>query len=166
MDYPPSLRPPFRSQLGTPAGSIFSHLLRVDSFRSTIGRRLFGSTVNSPDEGNLGWVHEVERRPAAGERVAQRYTDRTTIDWAYEERKERARLEHLNLRTGMHGVISRLVETGVPWIIVILIGIAVGLVAGCLDVLVDWLSDLRTGRCGYAFYLNKNSCCSGLEREF
>ncbi|KAG0142283.1 hypothetical protein CROQUDRAFT_50533 [Cronartium quercuum f. sp. fusiforme G11] len=106
---------------------------------------------------------DVARRPAAGERVAQRYADRTTIDWAYEDRKERARVEVLSMRSGLGGLAGRLVETSAPWFIVVLIGLAIGLVAGCLDVLADWLGDLRAGRCGYAFYLNKNSCCSGLE---
>ncbi|EGG12071.1 uncharacterized protein MELLADRAFT_22927, partial [Melampsora larici-populina 98AG31] len=92
------------------------------------------------------------------------YLDRTAIDWAYEDRKERARLEAIAMRTGLAaGLVTQLVETSVPWIIVISIGVAVGLVAGCLDVLAGWLGDLRMGRCGYAFYLNKNSCCSGLE---
>lgn len=102
-------------------------------------------------------------RPAEGERVERSYADRTMIDWAYEDRKERARLQQLDRLPGLRGIIARLTDLTWPWIGVILVGAIVGLVAGSLDTLALWLSDLRDGTCDYAFYLNKRACCSGLE---
>lgn len=109
------------------------------------------------------WRDEVLAQPAESERVERSYSDRTMIDWAYEDRKERARLQELKKLHGLRGVVAQLINLTWPWIGVIMVGAIVGLVAGCLDTLALWLSDLRDGKCDYAFYLNKSACCSGLE---
>lgn len=111
------------------------------------------------------WSDQFNHRPSEGQRVEKSYSDRTMIDWAYEDRKEHARLQELDRLTGLKGLISRLIDVTWPWIGVILIGIIVGLLAGCLGTLALWLSDVRDGKCDYAFYLNKNACCSGVEPD-
>ncbi|KAF8328365.1 chloride channel [Cantharellus anzutake] len=42
-------------------------------------------------------------------------------------------------------------------------GVGVGFAGGTLDILVHWLNDLRTGRCGYGIAYNALACCSGLD---
>lgn len=41
------------------------------------------------------------------------------------------------------------------------IGVCIGLNASFLNIITEWLSDIRMGRCTTAFYLNENFCCWG-----
>lgn len=47
------------------------------------------------------------------------------------------------------------------WIVVTIIGAAIGLNAAFLNIITEWLSDIKLGYCGTAFYLNENFCCWG-----
>lgn len=47
------------------------------------------------------------------------------------------------------------------WIVVTIIGIAIGLNAAFLNIITEWLSDIKTGHCTTAFYLNEKFCCWG-----
>ena len=39
----------------------------------------------------------------------------------------------------------------------------IGLNAAFLNIVTEWLSDVKLGYCTTAFYLNENSCCWGAE---
>ena len=45
------------------------------------------------------------------------------------------------------------------WLVVLLVGILSGMVAGVVDIGSTWLQDLKNGICPTAFYLNKEQCC-------
>lgn len=47
------------------------------------------------------------------------------------------------------------------WIVVTLVGAAIGLNAAFLNIITEWLSDIKIGYCETAFYLNENFCCWG-----
>ncbi|KYK59598.1 voltage gated chloride channel [Drechmeria coniospora] len=47
------------------------------------------------------------------------------------------------------------------WIVVTLIGAAIGLNAAFLNIVTEWLSDIKMGYCTTAFYLNESFCCWG-----
>lgn len=47
------------------------------------------------------------------------------------------------------------------WIVVTLVGAAIGLNAALLNIITEWLSDIKIGYCETAFYLNENFCCWG-----
>ncbi|GAW25498.1 putative voltage gated chloride channel [Rosellinia necatrix] len=47
------------------------------------------------------------------------------------------------------------------WIVVTLIGAAIGLNAAFLNIITEWVGDIKTGYCTTAFYLNENFCCWG-----
>lgn len=47
------------------------------------------------------------------------------------------------------------------WIVVTIIGAAIGLNAAFLQIVTEWLSDIKLGYCSTAFYLNENFCCWG-----
>lgn len=49
------------------------------------------------------------------------------------------------------------------WIVITLIGVAIGLNAALLSVITEWLADFKLGYCKTAFYLNENFCCWGEE---
>ncbi|KAI9611618.1 hypothetical protein H4Q26_008573 [Puccinia striiformis f. sp. tritici PST-130] len=185
ISYTSPTRSPTKNQ--TSPRSIFGPFLKRDTLRgltSPISLRLLGSATRLAGdssecsdtesygedgrkiEGREWWrgdQRERDGRTAEGQRVERSYDDRTMIDWAYEDRKERARLQQLDRLPGLRGILARLVNLTWPWVGVVLVGSIVGLVAGTLDTLALWLSDLRDGKCDYAFYLNKNACCSGLE---
>lgn len=40
-------------------------------------------------------------------------------------------------------------------------GAFIGLNASFLNIITEWLSDIKLGRCTTAFYLNENFCCWG-----
>ena len=47
------------------------------------------------------------------------------------------------------------------WIVVTLIGAAIGLNAAFLNIITEWLSDIKLGHCKTGFYLNEKFCCWG-----
>lgn len=67
---------------------------------------------------------------------------------------------------GLRGVAARIWDQAKPWLVVVLTGIATGTIASCLDVLSSWLSDLRLGVCRDMWWMSRNLCCAGLDREF
>ena len=103
----------------------------------------------------------------------KRYEDFTTIDWvqdaAREQLRRRAkRKENAGFfeREGGLGWRQRLFdsyEAGQAWIVVTLVGATIGLNAGFLNIVTEWLSDIKLGHCTTAFYLNENFCCWGAE---
>ena len=102
-----------------------------------------------------------------GRRVG--YEDLTAIDWIFEYTKERQRLRVLAGTTkGLLGYLTQLVDASQVWMVLILTGLAVGTIAAGIDVVSDWLGDIKTGYCssgkeGGAFYLNRMFCCYGYE---
>lgn len=103
-----------------------------------------------------------------GRRVG--YEDMTAIDWIFEYTKERQRLRVLySSATGLMGYVQRLLDASQVWVILVLTGLAVGVIAAAIGVASDWLGDLKAGFChagddGGAFYLNKNFCCMGYDQ--
>lgn len=102
-----------------------------------------------------------------GRRVG--YEDLTAIDWIFEYAKERERLRTLVSSTaGAVGQLRRLLDASQIWIILVLTGIVTGAIAAWIDVVSDWLGDVKQGVCkggagGGKFYLNKTFCCWGLD---
>lgn len=100
-----------------------------------------------------------------GRRVG--YEDLSTIDWIFEYAKERQRLRILRANTpGLTGYFRRVLDASKVWMVLVLTGIAVGILAAGINVAGDWLGDLKTGYCrkgdgGGKFYLNKSFCCWG-----
>ncbi|KAI1127796.1 chloride channel [Nemania abortiva] len=119
---------------------------------------------NGPKDGvPLDWYVE-----GPGRRVG--YEDMTAIDWIFEYTKERQRLRVLySSATGLIGQIRQLADASQVWIVLVLTGLAVGAIAAGIDVVSNWLGDLKTGYCSSgpdagAFYLNKQFCCLGYDQ--
>ncbi|KAI4206856.1 MAG: hypothetical protein LQ348_000791 [Seirophora lacunosa] len=135
-----------------------------------ISRRLSALSIH-PDGGPTGSTeHELTEEIAE----IKRYEDFTTIDWvqdaAQEQSRRRARRKQnagvFELR-GSLGWRRRLEDTydaGQAWIVVTLVGAVIGLNAGFLNIITEWLSDIKLGYCTTAFYLNENFCCWGDEK--
>ncbi|OAX84400.1 hypothetical protein ACJ72_01232 [Emergomyces africanus] len=124
------------------------------------------TTTNAP-EGNkpggpLDWYVE-----GPGRRVG--YDNLTAIDWIFEYTKERQRIRHLYASSkGLLGYVRKALDASHIWVILIITGIAVGVIAACIDIASNWLGDIKTGYCrtggeGGRFYLNKSFCCWGYD---
>ncbi|OBT86110.1 hypothetical protein VE02_05410 [Pseudogymnoascus sp. 03VT05] len=122
-----------------------------------------GLPADQPKDGNsLDWVIE-----GPGHRVG--YENLTAIDWIFEYTKERQRLRVLYSNTsGIIGYARQMADASQIWIVLVLTGIAVGLIAAGIDITSGWLGDIKEGYCsagtdGGRFYLNKSFCCWGYE---
>ncbi|EKD21254.1 chloride channel protein [Drepanopeziza brunnea f. sp. 'multigermtubi' MB_m1] len=129
---------------------------------NTVGSRDGPGNTGTKDGGPLDWYAE-----GPGRRVE--YQDMTAIDWIFEYTKERQRLRVLySNSTGLLGYAQQFMDASQVWVVLILTGLAVGSFAAAIDIITDWLADLKTGYCsagvdGGHFYLNKSFCCYGYE---
>lgn len=121
----------------------------------------FGHAHTDSKDGGIGdWIIE-----GPGQRVG--YEDMTAIDWIFEYTKERQRLRMLYANAaGVIGYMKEMVDASQVWIVLVATGITVGLIAAGIDIVSDWLGDMKTGYCssgvdGGRFYLNKGFCCMG-----
>ncbi|RHZ61178.1 hypothetical protein Glove_349g121 [Diversispora epigaea] len=96
-----------------------------------------------------------------GRRVA--YDDFTTIDWIHDFAKERAEQQKVKQQKGFIGQLKIVYDGMQGWIVVLLVGITSGIIAGIIDITSDWLSDLKEGYCHTAFYLSRKNCCWGYD---
>lgn len=151
--------------------SSHSTILRRRSSVHPIDRRL--STISSAETGlDVEELHHEHELSKEIEEI-KRYEDFTTIDWvqdaAREQLRRRARRQEKSgffMRTGRVGWRRRLADAynaGQAWIVVTLIGAAIGLNAAFLNIVTEWLSDVKLGYCTTAFYLNESFCCWGAE---
>ena len=119
-----------------------------------------GTTGEVKGGGPLDWYVE-----GPGRRVG--YDDLTAIDWIFEYSKERQRLRILASNThGLVGYFRQLLDASHVWIVLILTGVTVGILAAAINIASDWLGDIKFGFCkqgeqGGQFYLNKGFCCWG-----
>jgi chloride channel 3/4/5 len=56
-------------------------------------------------------------------------------------------------------------ETFQTWIVVCLVGAAIGLNSALIAIVTNWLSDIKLGYCSNAWWLNKKFCCWEMEEE-
>ncbi|CAI5758878.1 unnamed protein product [Candida verbasci] len=90
-----------------------------------------------------------------------------TIDWVEDELDEQKQ-RILKIRT-IHSQSINFKDKILPqiqnWVILAIMGIIIGLIAGCLNIITSWLSNIKTGHCSSNFYLNQAFCCWGYEDE-
>ncbi|RFU33546.1 hypothetical protein B7463_g2819, partial [Scytalidium lignicola] len=101
----------------------------------------------------------------------KRYEDFTTIDWVQDAAKEQARRKirrketagffERGGRAGWRYKLWQSYDAAQGWIVMTLIGAAIGLNAAFLNIITEWLSDIKLGYCKTAFYLNESFCCWG-----
>ncbi|ORY85640.1 voltage gated chloride channel [Protomyces lactucae-debilis] len=100
----------------------------------------------------------------------RRYGDFTTIDWVQDaSREHRRKLEKQKLQRGsssrlgtVKGWLWHAYDAGQAWMVVSLIGACIGLNAACLNILTEFLGDIKSGYCSRGWYLNKEFCCWGV----
>jgi len=93
------------------------------------------------------------------------------------QRREKAGFFERDGGLGWRGKLLDSYDAGQAWIVVTLIGTslllgwcagtqeetgaAIGLNAAFLNIITEWLSDIKRGHCTTGFYLNQNFCCWG-----
>ncbi|KAF2672244.1 hypothetical protein BT63DRAFT_422740 [Microthyrium microscopicum] len=143
----------------------------VASSIRTLTRRW--SALSGAEEGRNASLEVTEQEIVEEIDEIKRYEDFTTIDWVQDAartqlRRKARRQEQSGIlqRYGRYGWRRRLwdaYDAGQAWIVVTLVGIAIGLNAAFLSIVTEWLSDMKLGYCSTAFYLNESFCCWGAE---
>jgi chloride channel 3/4/5 len=142
-----------------------------------LSRRLSGFSVSDQSDNGAGDGAATTNHPnpAVAEEINEikRYEDFTTIDWVQDEvheqlRRRARRREGYGFwdQEGTFGWRRKLWESydaGQAWLVVTLVGAAIGLNAAFLNIVTEWLSDIKLGYCTTAFYLNEQFCCWGAD---
>ncbi|KAF2771539.1 chloride channel protein [Teratosphaeria nubilosa] len=148
---------------------------RTSSYASTrhpsLSRRL--SALITAEAGTSGPPSPTSALAAEEIAEIKRYEDFTTIDWVQDaaredqrrkaRRQERAGFFEREGRLGWRRKVAEAYEAGQGWIVVTLVGAAIGMIAAFLNIVTEWLSDVKLGYCTTAFYLNESFCCWGAE---
>ena len=58
-----------------------------------------------------------------------------------------------------HSILGLILENSQSWILISLIGISIGFIAGWIDVSAAFLTDLKSGFCTKGWYATRKSCC-------
>lgn len=103
----------------------------------------------------------------------KRYEDFTTIDWVQDAVHEQARRKAKRREGsgfwdkegtfGWRRKVRESYDAGQAWLVITLVGAAIGLNSAFLNIITEWLSDVKLGYCTTAFYLNEQFCCWGSE---
>ncbi|GAN04667.1 voltage gated chloride channel [Mucor ambiguus] len=103
------------------------------------------------------------------EELAQirRYEDFSTTDWVRDailERYRQSSVQNSNVNDNSWRAWWHLTfESTESWIVVLLVGAAIGLMSALIAIVTDWLSDIKLGYCSSAWWLNQKFCCWEIE---
>lgn len=155
---------------------------RTASFAPSLRRRNTSQSVQSYDDPEAASNAQADAAIASEIAEIKRYEDFTTIDWVQDAARESLRRKarrkaRLSLPPNTTGrvflgrgrgkwrrKIAEAYDAGQAWIVVTLVGAAIGLNAAFLNIVTEWLSDIKLGHCSTAFYLNESFCCWGAEQ--
>jgi chloride channel 3/4/5 len=128
------------------------------------------SALSNAEEGVDANDAHAEREIVEEIEEIRRYEDFTTIDWVQDAARAQLRRKakrqasaSISGRYGWRRSLWDAYDAGQAWIVVTLVGIAIGLNAAFLNIVTEWLSDIKLGYCTTAFYLNESFCCWGAE---
>lgn len=91
------------------------------------------------------------------------YDNFITIDWMEDEIREHERRIAKTNQNKRTSLIYKVISLSQYWLVLASIGIIIGFIAACLNIITAWLASLRMGYCSGHFYLNKSFCCLGIE---
>ncbi|KAG9274493.1 H(+)/Cl(-) exchange transporter 5-like [Astyanax mexicanus] len=119
-----------------------------------------GSTANHSNgswAGNAGLLDLLEEGvPGVGT-----YDDFNTIDWVREKSKDRDRHREISRKKkqSVLALLFSLSDAFSGWLLMLLIGLMSGALAGGIDIAAHWLTDLKEGVCLNGFWFNHENCC-------
>ncbi|KAL6490846.1 hypothetical protein MHYP_G00011910 [Metynnis hypsauchen] len=89
------------------------------------------------------------------------YEDFNTIDWVREKSKDRDRHREINRKKKQSdlALLLSLIDAFSGWLLMLLIGLLSGALAGGIDIAAHWLTDLKEGVCLNGFWFTHEHCC-------
>ncbi|KAL0969963.1 hypothetical protein UPYG_G00235330 [Umbra pygmaea] len=91
------------------------------------------------------------------------YEDFNTIDWVREKSKDRDRHREITSKSKQSttALVDSITDAFSGWLLMVLIGLMSGALAGGIDILAYWLTDLKEGVCLNGFWFDHEHCCWG-----
>ena len=106
---------------------------------------LFGSRSRSTGS----WINQDNIREV------QRFNDFRTIDWVEDEldaqKKRVLKARHITSRG--NNMKDKIISQAQNWVVLGIMGCSIGLIAGSLNIITSFLSNIRTGHCKRNFIL-------------
>ncbi|XP_061816891.1 H(+)/Cl(-) exchange transporter 5 isoform X3 [Nerophis lumbriciformis] len=89
------------------------------------------------------------------------YEDFNTIDWVREKRKDRDRHRRITNKSKQStgALLVSISDAFSGWLLMLLVGLMSGTLAGGIDITTHWLTDLKDGVCLVGFWFNHEHCC-------
>ncbi|XP_055021356.1 H(+)/Cl(-) exchange transporter 4 isoform X1 [Boleophthalmus pectinirostris] len=124
----------------------------------TPGEAASGSSVVTEEMNGAGNLMDFLDEPFPD--VAT-YEDFHTIDWLREKSRDTDRHRKITSKSkeSLWELIKSLLDAWSGWVVMLLIGLLSGSLAGIIDLAVDWMTDLKEGVCLSAFWYSHEQCC-------
>ncbi|KAJ8394440.1 hypothetical protein AAFF_G00046510 [Aldrovandia affinis] len=89
------------------------------------------------------------------------YEDFNTIDWVREKSKDRDRHREISSKSkeSTWALLHSISDAFSGWLLMLLIGLMSGALAGGIDISAHWMTDLKEGVCLNGFWFNHEHCC-------
>ncbi|XP_038631508.1 H(+)/Cl(-) exchange transporter 5 isoform X1 [Scyliorhinus canicula] len=89
------------------------------------------------------------------------YEDFNTIDWVREKSRDRDRHREITSKSkeSFWALIKGLSDAFSGWLVMLLVGLMAGAIAGLIDMASHWMTDLKEGVCLVGFWYNHEHCC-------
>ncbi|XP_036443383.1 H(+)/Cl(-) exchange transporter 5 [Colossoma macropomum] len=89
------------------------------------------------------------------------YEDFNTIDWVREKSKDRDRHREIasQSKESTWALIMSIHDAFSGWLLMLLVGLKAGALAGGIDIAAHWMTDLKEGVCLSRFWFNHEHCC-------
>ncbi|XP_069723906.1 H(+)/Cl(-) exchange transporter 5 isoform X4 [Phaenicophaeus curvirostris] len=89
------------------------------------------------------------------------YEDFNTIDWVREKSRDRDRHREITSKSkeSTWALIHSVSDAFSGWLLMLLIGLLAGSLAGLIDISAHWMTDLKEGVCLAGFWFNHEHCC-------
>ncbi|KAF7237431.1 H(+)/Cl(-) exchange transporter 5 [Varanus komodoensis] len=89
------------------------------------------------------------------------YEDFNTIDWVREKSRDRDRHREITNKSkeSAWALLHRVSDAFSGWLLMLLVGLWAGALAGLIDISAHWMTDLKEGVCLNGFWYNHEHCC-------
>ncbi|KAK7909527.1 hypothetical protein WMY93_014211 [Mugilogobius chulae] len=89
------------------------------------------------------------------------YEDFNTIDWVREKSRDRDRHREITKKSRQStlALLRSVSDAFSGWLLMLLVGLMAGALAGGIDIAAHWLTDLKEGVCLVGFWFNHEHCC-------
>ncbi|XP_068103795.1 H(+)/Cl(-) exchange transporter 5-like isoform X1 [Hyperolius riggenbachi] len=89
------------------------------------------------------------------------YEDFNTIDWVREKSRDRDRHREIlsKSKESTWALLHSVSDAFSGWMLMLLIGLSAGSLAGLIDISSHWMTDLKEGICVEWFWFNHEQCC-------